>query len=121
MSRWKALLTAGLVAVSLATAAPSAAAQPLRYANYGECGSHFLLYRTGNNVRVVGSQLSQLISDQGLVWVSGGGTFYGRFNAYANQNFNVSISTSGYAARQFRVAVTDYDNSYTICASLYTK
>ena len=114
------VLFLALVAAMLAMASPSTAAtvdavsvSPAVVhpdAPYGPCGDHFMLYRSGSTIRVVGVALDAFSHEYMAVYVSdsyghgwgpypatptSGANFSFNSGRTTKQNFNVDLLTSG--------------------------
>lgn len=103
-----------------ATAGPAHAVSVHPWAPYGPCGDHFQLTRSGTEVHVVGVDLSAFEIGYMLVFGSDDhNKSYGPYNASSYGGANFVMYTGRTSSQYFRIALTNYTDTETLCASSY--
>ena len=100
-------------------AAASSTPSVIPEAPFPSCGSHFNLFRSGKNVRIIGVDLKAFSNGYMLVWVEANGNSYGPYNASPNGGANFTINTGSTAQTTIAISLTDSDNTVTLCAQDY--
>jgi hypothetical protein len=115
-------LSVGLVVPASAASHPpakTAAATGSPYAPFPSCGEHFLLTRTGRDVRIVGTNLNAFSKGYMLVWPAANGKSYGSFPAAPYGGANFEINTGSTAPTTISISLTNDANTVTLCAQDY--
>lgn len=115
-------LSVGLVVPASAAShspAKTTAATVSPYAPFPSCGEHFLLTRSGKNVRIVGTDLYVFSKGYMLVWPAANDKSFGAFNASPNGGANFTINTGSTAQTTISISLTNSANTVTLCAQDY--
>jgi hypothetical protein len=88
-------------------------------APFPDCGDHFAVTRSGQNIHVVGVDLYQFSRKYMLVFTAANGRGHGPYNASPYGGANFYFDSGSYSRTTISISLTNHDNTVTLCAGNY--